>query len=207
MYKIYLGLFITILSLVISFSTHTAVAGNDKVNVCHKTGSENNPWITQQVNANELQSHLDNGDFLYNGPVNPQNGQPTNDGDQWCEDNIPQASPSPSPSPAVSPSPSPLPSTSPDPSPTPSPSVSPSPTPSPSASATPTPNPSSSSSNNQSSNNTSGGNPSSSQGEVLGASTLASTGTLMNDFVNLGGFAGILLILSGVYNHAQKIKR
>lgn len=62
-----------------------------KVNICHATGSENNPWNAIRINQSALQDHLDNhGDFLYTGPVNPNNDQPINpEGDIWCADNAP----------------------------------------------------------------------------------------------------------------------
>jgi hypothetical protein len=45
-----------------------------KVTVCHLTASDKNPWVVQEINANELQSHLDNGDFLIDAthPCPPQ---------------------------------------------------------------------------------------------------------------------------------------
>ncbi len=64
--------------------------GGDKVNICHKTSSEQNPWNAIQVSENGWGGHSGhNKDFLYGGPVK-QNGQPTNDGDEWCEENAPE---------------------------------------------------------------------------------------------------------------------
>ncbi len=52
-----------------------------KVNLCHHTESNTNPWVVQEVNANEVQSHLDNGDMLIDEthPCPPSNptGTPT----------------------------------------------------------------------------------------------------------------------------------
>lgn len=88
----------------------------EKVNVCHQTSSEGNPWVVQEVNANELQSHLDNGDFLYAGPLK-ENGHPDQkEADEWCEANHPTPSPTPSPSVTPEPSRSPEPSITPEPS-------------------------------------------------------------------------------------------
>lgn len=73
----------------------------DKVNICHLTNSESNPWVAQQVNANELQSHLDNGDFLYKGKTK-DDGKPDNkdkQADQWCENHQPEVTPTPTPTP------------------------------------------------------------------------------------------------------------
>lgn len=61
----------------------------DKVNLCHKTHSETNPYVVQSVNANEVESHIGNGDFLYNGPLK-DNGHPDQKaGDVWCNNNQP----------------------------------------------------------------------------------------------------------------------
>lgn len=120
----------------------------DKDNVCHNTSSGTNPWVAQQVNANQLQSHLDNGDFLYLGPVdNDGKFIDKETGDQWCKDNVPTATPTPTPSasptPDVSPTVTPTATPSPTSTPTPTVSVSPTPTltPTPTVSPTPTPTP------------------------------------------------------------------
>lgn len=58
-----------------------------KKNICHPSASEENPWQAVRVS---IFSHLGNGhenDFAYNGPVNPQNNQPTSD--EWCDNNQP----------------------------------------------------------------------------------------------------------------------
>jgi hypothetical protein len=61
----------------------------EKVNLCHQTGSEKNPFVVQSVNANQVESHLGNGDFLYNGPLK-DNGHPDQKaGKEWCENNQP----------------------------------------------------------------------------------------------------------------------
>jgi len=66
-------------------STPTSTPEEKKENICHNTSSGTNPWVAQQINANELQSHLDNGDKLYEGLIDDK-GRPTKDGDQWCND-------------------------------------------------------------------------------------------------------------------------
>lgn len=38
--------------------------GNDKVDVCHRTGSETNPVVMINISENAVQHHLDHGDFL-----------------------------------------------------------------------------------------------------------------------------------------------
>lgn len=60
-----------------------------KVNICHKTSSEQNPWNALRVDENGWGGHGGHtSDFLYGGPVNPQNNQPTSDA--WCAQNAPQ---------------------------------------------------------------------------------------------------------------------
>lgn len=87
----------------------------DKVNLCHKTDSETNPWVAQQVNANEVQSHLGNGDFLYFGPLK-SNGQPNNEdkqADNWCKNHVPETTPTPTPTATPTATPSATPTTKP----------------------------------------------------------------------------------------------
>lgn len=60
----------------------------DKTNICHKTSSTQNPWEAQRINTSAWATHQGHGDFLYAGPVNPQNQQPTSD--EWCEENAPE---------------------------------------------------------------------------------------------------------------------
>ncbi|SRR5260221_163813 len=58
--------------------------GSEKVYLCHQTDSETHAWVVQSVNANEVQSHEANGDFLFNGPTK-SNGHPDNKlGPEWC---------------------------------------------------------------------------------------------------------------------------
>jgi hypothetical protein len=61
---------------------------NQKTNVCHVTGSQNNPWNAININTSALPTHLGHGDFLYTGPLK-QNGTPSNDGNNWCKDHAP----------------------------------------------------------------------------------------------------------------------
>ncbi len=77
-----------------------------KVNICHITGSVNNPFEAIRVNESAFDGvgqndHTQHGDFLYNGPVNPQNDQPLKpEGDEWCE-NPPTPTPSATPTPST----------------------------------------------------------------------------------------------------------
>ena len=82
-------------------SLASAVGASSKVNICHRTESERNPWEAIRINRSALDTHLDHGDFLYDGPTK-DNGQPTRNGDEWCEENGPNEdgddlSPTPTP--------------------------------------------------------------------------------------------------------------
>jgi len=63
----------------------------EKVNICHATSSESNPWNAIQVNESAVQTHLDeHGDFYYEGAVDDK-GKPVKEGgDEWCENNVPE---------------------------------------------------------------------------------------------------------------------
>ena len=93
-------------------TNHPQTDKQEKVALCHKTSSEQNPWIIQVVNANEVASHLANGDKHYTGSFNIHSDQAK----LWCK---PAESPSPTPTPEVTPSPSPTPEVTPSPTPTP----------------------------------------------------------------------------------------
>jgi len=83
------------------------VSAGDKTDLCHNTGSGSNPWVVQSVNANEVQSHIANGDFLYQGPYK-SNGHPDNQDNAdgiWCQ----QHSGTPSPTATATPTPTPTP--------------------------------------------------------------------------------------------------
>ena len=64
---------------------------NPKINICHKTQSEHNPYNAIRVDDDGYwNGHNEHeGDFLYEGPVR-ENGHPTRDGDEWCEENVPR---------------------------------------------------------------------------------------------------------------------
>lgn len=49
-----------------------------KVTVCHKTGSDNNPWVQIEISENALSAHLEHGDIQGNCPSGKdQEGGPT----------------------------------------------------------------------------------------------------------------------------------
>ncbi len=93
-----------ILALIFSFSSNKAGAvPQEKVNICHHTHSESNPIEAIRVDADAFDGEGENdhtlhNDFLYSGPVNPQNDQPLKpEGDVWCEGNNPNPTPTVTP--------------------------------------------------------------------------------------------------------------
>lgn len=64
-----------------------------KVNICHATSSDTNPYEAIRINESAWDGEgrndhtLHPGDKLYEGPVNPKNQQPIDD--SWCEPEIP----------------------------------------------------------------------------------------------------------------------
>lgn len=77
-----------VLGLMASGVAYAVQDEHQHVYLCHKTHSESNPWVVQQVNANEEQSHLDNGDFVYLGDFK-DNGHPVKDAKEWCAGHVP----------------------------------------------------------------------------------------------------------------------
>lgn len=108
-----------------------------KVNICHFTSSQSNPVEAIRVDEDAFDGqgnndHTLHGDFLYNGPVNPQNQQPIKpDGDEWCENNNPNISVTPTKTPSATPTLRPTITPSVTPTLTPYPSIQPSVTPTP----------------------------------------------------------------------------
>ncbi|HYK08618.1 MAG TPA: hypothetical protein VEW42_03935 [Candidatus Eisenbacteria bacterium] len=177
-------------------------ANNDKVNVCHLTGSQTNPFVAQSINANELQSHLDNGDFLYNGPLH--NALPDNKGgvaDDWCNNNIPSAV-TPSPSPVIDPCAN---------------NACGAPIATPTAMPTNAPSNNGGSTSNDSgdglgcathdcSGNQAGATSAGPIQAVLGASTMAGTGTFENSVMTLMLVAGLIVLSLGGISFAKENK-
>ena len=80
----------------VAFIGMKAFAGHDdnpppslKVNICHATGSESNPYKAKRVDDDgDWHGHQGHsGDFLYLGDTNNK-GKPTDD--DWCEENAPK---------------------------------------------------------------------------------------------------------------------
>ena len=69
--------------------THPVSANQDKVALCHHTESETNEWVVQEVNANEVQSHLDNGDKLYTADFDIH----SQEAKDWCAGITPTVTP------------------------------------------------------------------------------------------------------------------
>jgi outer membrane biosynthesis protein TonB len=168
--RIALALLATLaIALAGSASVNATQGHGHKVDICHRTASDTNPYVFESVDVASLPAHLNDlpghpakewksaGTFR---GVAHQAGDPKRDylaqSQSDCEDFAPTPEPSqevtPSPEPSTSPTPSPEPSDSPTPTPsstpepteTPTPTSSPSPTPtsSPEPSDTPAPTPS-----------------------------------------------------------------
>jgi len=93
-------------AVVLLFATTVFATQNPKINICHATSSEENPYNAIRVDDDgHWNGHDDHeGDFLYEGPVR-ENGHPTRDGDEWCEEQGEDPSPTPTPSPSPTPEP------------------------------------------------------------------------------------------------------
>lgn len=91
-------------AVVLLFTTTVFATQNPKVNICHQTESENHPYNAIRVDDDGHWNGHDEheGDFLYEGPVR-ENGHPTRNGDEWCEENVPEEEPTPTPSPTPEP--------------------------------------------------------------------------------------------------------
>ncbi len=81
-----IGIIAALIAIVLFAGALTVSAhGKDKTALCHETESESNPWVVQEVNANEIQSHLDNGDKLYQGSFDIH----SQEAKDWCAGTTP----------------------------------------------------------------------------------------------------------------------
>jgi hypothetical protein len=72
--KLALVFFALILALVVAFMLYGNASGNnDKITICHATGSASNPYVEITIDSNALPAHIKHGDIY---PV-PANGCPT----------------------------------------------------------------------------------------------------------------------------------
>src|SRR3990167_5526081 len=88
---VFLGIgFIVLFFIQYTLAKKSEARTNPKVNICHATHSENNPYRAIRVDDdghwNGHDEHEE--DFLYEGEVR-ENGHPVRDGDEWCEENAP----------------------------------------------------------------------------------------------------------------------
>jgi hypothetical protein len=74
-------------AIVATLAPKTAQAAPEaKINICHATNSNSNPWEAIEISESAWSTHEGHGDFLYTGPVG-NNGNPAKEGDAWCADN------------------------------------------------------------------------------------------------------------------------
>lgn len=208
----YVGIFaVTALLLGVSSVPALADRPEDKVKICHRTDAQSNPYIEETVDQDSVDGNLDNdngkGDHYaeHTGPVwyegiedhswgdiiPPIEG--VHDGLNWtpegqafynngCNALVPTETPEATPSATPTATPSATPTE--DPSPTPTP--------------TPQPPTGGGSDDKQPSNPAPAAEAPKSQGEVLGATTMAGTGVVEDIAMNVVGLAGLLSLTSGV---------
>lgn len=189
------------ITIVAIFGSKAVLAEADKMTICHATDNSTNPFVKIVVSTNSGNGHL-------NTDGTPRAGHENDilfSGDVDC----PGATPSPTSSALIASSPSPTSSLS--------PSLSPSPTPSPTPSLTPTPSPTTATTTTTTTNttNTVAGAAAVStpapavlgaqalQGQVLGASALAPTGTF-DELLSLGlKMLGVIISGLGIVGYVK----
>ncbi|OGE45317.1 hypothetical protein A3B39_04515 [Candidatus Daviesbacteria bacterium RIFCSPLOWO2_01_FULL_37_10] len=200
--------------------TIVLAVGPNKVTICHATESLTNPYERIVVDEHAISGHFENNgtpifghedDLLFQGEVDcpsPSSSPSPTPSPTPTSILLPTPTPTETPTPTATPTPTPsnnqggeTPSPTPttvQSEPTPTQSVTSTPTPTATTSATPTPsnsNPQGSSNPTNSTSSDLSASNSSSQGEVLGATSLAPTGTFEEDFMNAVLFSGILLLV------------
>ena len=123
-----LGWFAVASLIVAAFAPATFAAPGDKLTICHATGSDANPFVPIEVDAEagDFAPHLDSN----GSPLNGHEGDfllPKDGFDEDCN----AVEPTPAPTPAPTPEPTPAPTPEPTPAPTPEPTPAPTPEPTP----------------------------------------------------------------------------
>jgi hypothetical protein len=128
MKKLYI--IIIILAVLVLGGSAVFATSDEKINICHATSSEKNPYEAISVSAKNSGHENHEADFAYAGEVD-KNGKPTKDGDDWCKKNAPKPTPTykPTPKPTVTPTVTEKPTVTPVVTPTAKPSTTPTPEP------------------------------------------------------------------------------
>ncbi len=183
----------TLGALLFAHPTQVLSIAQAKVNICHQKG--NGDYEAIRVNDDgHWNGHDDHeGDFLYQGPTD--DGKPTHDGDEWCEDNASTPTPTPTPTPVQC-----------DPEEEECVTPTPTPTPEQTQSSTNTGGPGDGLSDGRSDGRSSCPECTKApSGQVLGASTdFAGTGTTVDMLMNAVGALGGLSTASGLAMIAKK---
>lgn len=91
-YSVAIGVIVFFMLGILLIGARAYATKQEKHNICHATASESNPWeaISIADNNHAHDNHIK--DYPYQGPTK-DNGQPTKDGDAWCEENAPHEEP------------------------------------------------------------------------------------------------------------------
>ncbi|HCU55627.1 TPA: hypothetical protein DIC29_04215 [Candidatus Shapirobacteria bacterium] len=94
-YPLFFNLLISLfLILTLSiFFVPTVKSQSDKVLVCHRTKGLQNHWVAISVSSNSLSSHLDHGDFDYNGDTDAEGNLLKDISTDWCLGHSPSVEP------------------------------------------------------------------------------------------------------------------
>lgn len=95
----YLLMILVIVTGIFLLFQRAIASQENKMNICHATGSQSNPFVAVQIDVSAWDAHQDHGDFVYNGELKV-NGHPKDK--DWCNNNIPQPPEDPTPPPPPS---------------------------------------------------------------------------------------------------------